>query len=341
MSVLITSDLHFTDNPRDAYRFGIKKSIGRLLKKYEVETLIIGGDLTEFKDNHSAWLVNQIVEVITYWASISHLKIMLGNHDGYDPSFPFFKFLGKIKNIQWINDVTEQEVTGLGSCCFLPHTRNYERDWKDLDFGSYDWIFAHATFHGAITESGFKLEGGIPVDIFPEDARVISGDIHKPQKLGPVTYVGAPYTVDFGDDYQPRVLLIEDGRLKSVKMSGAQKRLLKVDCVSENGMFIDPGPNVELPNPGDILKVRVQLEKHQYANWSSIQQEVRRWGEDKGFIIHTVQPVLEPKERKDVKKIVKKQHEKVSDKELLKRYSKNMDVDDKTILRGLNIMNKV
>src|SRR5205814_1607714 len=91
-------------------------------------------------------------------------------------------------------------------CLFLPHTNNYKRDWKGLDFSKYQWIFAHNTFQGA--NIGPRRLEGIPTSIFPRNAKVISGDIHVPQHFGPIEYVGAPYRIDFGDDYEPRVLFL-------------------------------------------------------------------------------------------------------------------------------------
>ncbi len=332
MSVLITSDLHFAENPRDHYRFRLFPFLKKQIKEHKVKQLLILGDLTETKDRHSAWLVNTISDGISDLSKLCRVLIMRGNHDAVVPSFPFFKFVGMMDNIVWINSPTELEVQGLGSCCFLPHTTDYKTEWKDFDFASYDWTFAHASFAGAVSESGFTLKG-IPVDYFPKGSRVISGDIHKPQKIGCVTYVGSPYTVDFGDEFDPRLLLIEKGKLKSIPYVGPQKRLLVIH-------------NDEIPDAksltirkGDILKIRVLLSKDLYAEWAKIQSRIREWAEKQGYNLYVVQPVIESVFRMKSEK--KRKAESKSDKQLLQEYVKSRAIDEKTVKTGLRLLRQL
>jgi hypothetical protein len=72
-------------------------------------------------------------------------------------------------------------------------------------------VFAHATFDGAISETGYQLTGVDPNIVREARATVISGDVHKPQTManGHIEYVGAPYHIHFGDNYDPRVMLIK------------------------------------------------------------------------------------------------------------------------------------
>ena len=55
MLTLLTSDLHLTDRPNDAYRWDF---LSKWLWGIRFDSLVILGDLTEEKDCHSSVLVN-------------------------------------------------------------------------------------------------------------------------------------------------------------------------------------------------------------------------------------------------------------------------------------------
>lgn len=211
------------DNARDRYRTDfVVKTLPELVGKHKPDQLLILGDVTEHKDQHPARLVNELVNALCDLAASHKLEIIVlqGNHDFLSNAHPFFAFLENFKGIRWI---AKPEV--LDNCLYLPHTRDYKKDWKGIDFKGHDFIFAHNIFEG-VKANGQKLSG-IPTKIFPEDAFVISGDVHEPQSFDCVTYVGSPFTTDYGDDYQGRVLLLKGLKAKSIKVFGPQKRLVE------------------------------------------------------------------------------------------------------------------
>src|SRR6266567_2832077 len=106
MTTLVTADLHLSSNPRDAYRHERMWEIRKILKKYEVDRLLILGDLTEQKDHHSAELVNEVVNHMILFSECCPVTILRGNHDYVSSECPFFVFLKHIKRIQWINNPT-------------------------------------------------------------------------------------------------------------------------------------------------------------------------------------------------------------------------------------------
>lgn len=332
MSALISADLHLSDNPRDAYRhkFLTTTFLG-LVKKHKVDLVIIGGDLTESKDNHSAQLVNSIVDFIYQLSALSEVVILRGNHDYLNPDFPFYRFLRRIEGVSWINQPYECKES-IGNCLYLPHTNNYERDWKRFDFSEYDWIFSHNTFAGAVGDNGFTLEG-IPIEIFPANAKVISGDIHKPQTLGPVTYVGAPTTIDFGDDYDPRVLLIEQGRLKSIPCEGPQKRVINLKA----GIGEDWKPVfLKSAKAGDIVRVKVKINAKTMDKWAEIKSEIRQWCERYKLILHDCKPEVDlTQTRMTGQKVAQPLR---SDEQIMKDYSQLRQVHPSYLDTGLELM---
>lgn len=334
MSVLITADLHFSDNPRDSYRFLIINRLLEMIEKYKVETLLILGDLTEKKDNHGAYLVNLIVNSLRELSDRCRVIILRGNHDGLDPAYPYFEFLRNFRKIDYIAHPVDFEVSGIGNCLFLPHTTDYKRDWRGLDLKDkgYKRIFAHNTFKGA--QGQHRELDGLPLDLFQDtQGQVISGDVHVPHTIGPVTYVGSPYLVDFGDDFRPRALLIKpNSDPKSIAVPGPQKRLIEAHV---SGRKEVKWPTDGL-NAGDILKVRVTLTREQYVHWPEFVRDVKAWGKKNEYVIYAVQPVLEGGVRREGGTTVSRS--KMSDVETLTAYGEQRGVARKTMTRGKKLM---
>lgn len=339
MTVLVTADLHLSDNVRDDYRHQFMRKLPAVLRRHNVDLLLILGDLTEEKDRHGAWLVNQVASHIQALTKVCPVIINRGNHDYVDAENPFYEWLGRFKGVTWVNVPTPAQTlstplkTHLGHALFLPHTADWRMDWIKLNFGAYDRIFAHNTFAGATSDSGRVLEG-IPADVFPKGQypQVISGDVHTPQRFGQIRYVGAPYTVDFGDAYEPRMILLDsDGRLKSLRCKGPQKRLVTL----ADGL--DVSQDTRPLQPGDILKVRVKLEPREHADWPQMKDEIRAWAKKKGYVLHVVQAVMDRTARLSGGGI-KRLQPKRTDDDLLDEYAKARDVDEATRKTGRKLM---
>jgi hypothetical protein len=292
-----------------------------LITKYQPDQLIFLGDLTEEKDNHPANLVNEIVDFFNEVGKCCEIIFLQGNHDFLHKDSPFFKFLQDIGAVEWVDRPTVRK-----NCLFLPHTRDYKSDWKSIDFKEHDFIFAHNIFDG-VKANGQKLSG-IPTNIFPDEAQIISGDVHEPQELdgGKILYVGSPFTCDFGDDYQGRVLLLDDLKVKSIKVHGQQKRLIwaAVNKVAgKRELAFDHNAN-----ENDIVKIQVDLTMEDIAQWAEIRSEVEAWSNKNKFILHTVQPqvayVIGERQK------ILKNSSKKSDLQYLDSFVKRSGIDERT-----------
>lgn len=338
MPALAVADLHWSSSPRDDYRHKFVDELVAIAKDYKASPIMVLGDLTEQKDRHNAELTNHVVDHMRRLAAVAPVVIVRGNHDWLnDPACPFFAFLGHLANVTWVNDPTLASelpiklLPDAGRVLLLPHTPDYQRDWKPFDLTDYNVIFCHNTFAGSVGDSGHELSG-IPTKVFAADSLVISGDVHKPQSVGPVTYVGAPYTVDFGDDYQPRVLLIRDDGLKvtSIACEGPQKRLVDItnlaDLKKVKGVY-----------KGDIVKVRLSITRSEHPKWHEMASAVREWGAGKGYNIHMVQPVLTDDNRRVMsrRKSVTRDDEKI-----LREYGRKRGIDEATLKVGRKLMDE-
>jgi hypothetical protein len=303
--------------------------------KRKPKAIAILGDLTEEKDRHTARLVNRIVGHIKEMSQVAPVLVLMGNHDYRNEGHPFFEFLSMLPNVWWVGKVcTEQQLPksfheAFANCLFLPHTLNHDRDWKGVAMKGRRYIFAHNTFTGANVGFGREL-GGIDLDVFPRAAKVIAGDIHVPQTLGPVTYIGAPYTVDFGDDYKARLLWLGRDYITSISVAKfPQKRLVEVGDVAEL-------PKAEGLNKGDLLKVRLHLTDS--GKYGEAHRATLEFCEQHGYHLAKFAPIIEsPTARKRVH--IKDSGQ--SDKEVMAQFAKRNSLDDRTLQMGLEFVEHI
>lgn len=334
MTILITADLHLSANPRDEYRFlFLEKTLPKLIEEEGVGLLLVLGDLTEDKHGHEAELVNRIVNGFHKLAQLCPIVILQGNHDWQSsPDNPYFGFLGRLRDVVWVRDPTPlarlktvpETVARACKGLLLPHSANPDRDWAEIDFGRYEYVFAHQCFAGALSESGHQL-GGVSMSWFPRRVKVIAGDIHRPQEHGQLIYVGSPYCVDFGDGIEPRVLILSEGALESVPVPGPQKRLIEIDDLRSLR-------KVKL-NPGDILKVRASVGS--YEAWPEFQKGIAEWAEDAGVILHQSQPIIQ---NPLSGKVSLSKNAAKSDEELLKEYAQKRQLGEGHLKTGLKLL---
>jgi hypothetical protein len=319
MRDLITADWHLSDNPRDAYRFSfLEQRLPKLIRHYNVTRLYLLGDLTEAKDHHGSHLVNRIIDGLVRLSDRSTVRIMLlcGNHDyETDMEHPFFGFTGYIDGLHYIHQPTRD-----GTDLLLPHTRDPATAWDKLDLRDVKMILAHATFSGAVGSNRVPLAGTPPPST---SIPIVSGDVHVPQRVGNVTYVGAPYSVDFGDGYQPRVLLRHDGKLTTIKLKGPQKRIID-------------WPNREhAAQPGDIVRIQVKLKRADYDRWAELREQARTWGVDAGLVVESVVPVITPAHGTPVERALRGPQ---SDQQTLKNYCDKFQIDKPTAQQGEELL---
>lgn len=229
-------------------------------------TLLIGGDLTDAKDYHSAKLTNRIVEAI---ANLSYagldVVILMGNHDYLLKGHSYFSFLSRLQNVRFITEPTAlMDDDGPTAFC-LPHSKNPSKEWAGMDFSHFDFLFMHQTVRGAIASNGQEMDG----DPLPplNAGKVFSGDIHVPQIIGDVEYIGSPYHVHFGDRFKPRCILI-DKRM--------QRHDLHYETINRVAMTIQGEPvDADFADlrRGDHVKLKIALDPSEGHEWRRIKRE--------------------------------------------------------------------
>jgi hypothetical protein len=329
---LIISDLHLTDNPLEEYRWGVFDWLDELKKEYDIENIFLLGDITEKKDHHSSLLTNRIFDELIYLArDLQMLWILRGNHDGIDPTEPFFHFLNNEQNIVYYTEPTYASQDYL----FLPHSKDPANEWKHI-FKKYikttNIIFMHQTVQGAKANNGFSL-AGLDGGLFEHfNGLVFSGDIHKPQQVGNVIYVGSPYPVYFGDDFVGGVILLHHdnkegpglGPWERITYPSIKRSMIELDYTKE--LVYD-----FKVNKGDQFKIRMLVNRSDSDQFDHWKKCLKGHVVEKGGIIVSIElKLVEEKSR-----LVKKRKFKNTDPlTVFNRFAKSEGLDDYYIEKG-------
>ena len=339
MKILLLADLHLTDKSSEEYRWGVFNWIMELVRTYKLENIIILGDITDSKDKHSAVLVNRMVDELSRITYLSvNIYIVMGNHDYIDPNTPFFGFLNRI---QRINFVSKTSGFFLKETYFylIPNNGMSLNNRKDIDLEnmySADYVFIHETINQAVGSNGFKLPGLKPEFFKDCKGKVYSGDIHVPQFIDPIRYVGAPYSIKFGDEYAGGGIIIDTergGTDLDVFYDSPMRLSIKVKDSSELlGLY-----NIGNLREGDHLKVKVQLPRGRIQDWGFHRDEIKAFCANKGIELFGI--ALEEIKRVKLKK---KGESKVVNSgtpdSILKEYAKRESIGDEVITAGLSLL---
>lgn len=192
------------------------------------------------------------------------IVILTGNHDWLKAGQEYFRFLNAFPNVEFITEPTEDRETTGPLAYFLPYSKSPAKDWQNLDFSHYDYLFMHQTVSGSISSNGQIMDG----DPLPplNAGKVYSGDIHVPQVIKGVEYVGSPYHVHFGDEFKPRAVLIERNRnAVDLHFETIRRVTIKVAGLRELRKLKF--------RSGDQVKLRVELSEAEAHDWSRIRRE--------------------------------------------------------------------
>lgn len=251
--------------------------------------MIITGDLTDRKDYHPAVLTNRIVkEVLTLRAAVDEVIILMGNHDYLLEGHSYFSFLSSYAGVHFVTKPTEFMLDGGPSAYFLPHTKTPAKTWAGMDFSHYDLLFMHQTVTGSVASNGQVMDGE---EMPPLNAgRVFSGDIHVPQKIGPVEYIGSPYHVHFGDRFKPRCLLIDR------KLRQHDLHFETISRIAITAQGVDDLRRLKL-RPGDQVKVKVKLAEAEAPEWSARRRAIADYLRRQEVELHGIELEVEKSAR--------------------------------------------
>lgn len=273
MKRLVCSDLHLTDHPNDEYRWNVFEDIINA----RPDELYILGDTCDAADHHSAELVNRIVDTLKQFTRQAiPITILCGNHDTPLRGKPFWSFLSDMPHITFVTKPMANQRLLL-----LPHSRNPQEEWKGIDFTLYQCIMMHYTADGVDTGNGHRLSVPNQV-IFPPGPVLLSGDIHVPQVVQGITYVGSPHPKNYGEQHIFRMLELDENYqiAHEINLYPPLKHDLVVYQVAD--LY------EAYARSGDAAQIEYILPADQMKYWPTLQLEIKEWAQSTGVRIHSL-----------------------------------------------------
>jgi hypothetical protein len=129
--------------------------------------------------------------------------------------------------------------------------------------------------------------------ILPRAAKIYSGDIHVPQQIRNITYVGAPHPIRYGDNFTGRMLLLDDAFdiAMQIPLSGLKKLMLTISSVDD----LAQAP----VRHGDQVKIRFNLGGDGIDGWARTEAIIAQWASERGIRIASTE-VLVSNVRRDI-----------------------------------------
>lgn len=330
---VIITDLHLTDNPADEYRWEIWDTARKMLQEYDVENLFILGDMLDKKDRHAAELVNRVTDEVTECARRAQVTILKGNHDYKKERHPFLSFLRHLPNVHFI----EEPEIYVGPTLWLPHTRNPKLAWDALDFRSVVTIFMHQSVIGSQVSNYYEMKEGLDLKYLHERGfrgRIYSGDIHLPQVIKhkeiELVYIGTQYPVSFGDEFEPRSLVLKGGKEISVPMNTIKRLSVHISNPKEL-------EDLDLKED-DQMKVTLILDRADFSLWHDYKLEVEEFCLEHGVELHDLK--LKKKEIKSRTKLKsgKKNFKTLTPDEVIRQFARAEGLGKDYLKAGLELM---
>lgn len=329
--MIVTSDTHFTSNEADEYRWNVFEDIQRLLKRDVDKHVYILGDLTDRRDRHPSDLVNRLIDTFgNLTKQGAKITVLEGNHDR--PLYankPYWSFLSAIPNVTFIRTPTAD-----GRLLLLPFAdpkipeQSPRTVWQGITMDLYRAAFCHQTFRGASIGDDRVYQGDLSVaGLFPPSLRVYSGDVHIPQQLGHLTYVGSPHPIKFGDEYRCRLLVLDRGFdvLEDVTLYPPGKHTLRIESANDL--------NQAKVRNGDAARIRLTLPIDQINEWPEQQATIIKWAKQHGIALAGIEPIIEtgPRDRQatgDFDDPI----------EVLASFAEAEGIDEEMLIAGLDII---
>jgi hypothetical protein len=279
--VILTGDWHLDDNPANASRWLVFDALENAMASYGDRHILILGDLGDRKDRHPGALVNRLVQEFQKQVRLgAQFDIIMGNHDKPLNGPAYWTFLNEHPGVRFYD-----KPTWKSNILLLPYSSDPAAEWPTFLDGGPDVIFMHQTVTG-VRENGQLLKNDKMPDL-PDDIPIYSGDIHTPQRVGPVTYVGAPHHCRFGDTHSCRMLIIDD---KTYRARG------QIDLFPPRKVIAEISSIKELEalglQAGDQVRIRWKLPVSKMDQWELDEEAVQEWQHDNGVIIDSLEPTI-------------------------------------------------
>ena len=337
--ILVITDTHLTDVASEEYRWRVFDFVREELGKGGYTDLFHLGDVFDKKDRHKAGLVNRLVnELLEISETYCPTTIMSGNHCYVvDREECFLRFLDKFDNITWIDKPTYWDEAEI---LFLPHSRTPEDEWSEwldvMEKDSLKFIFMHQSIIGANVSNYHELNCGLDPNFFNDvSATIVSGDIHVPQELRRVNYIGTQHPVSFGDSYQPRMLRLDGTDMTWININTIKREHIKKEVLT----FKDLEVEFKKLRPKDQVKVTVQLDKNQLHEWADYKKKIINYCKENSIELHDLkmEKVSEGEMSDEMQEYIKANMKSLSSKDVLLKFAGVEKIGESLLNVGLKL----
>lgn len=187
------------------------------------------------------------VEVDEFWhknlASLKTLKkkvyLITGNHDlNSDGSSSALTVLSGDGVI--VVDKPVKICGDIGMIPFIRDNNEFTKALTSLHSQGAEVVYCHQEFNGCQYENGFYAPHGADLNLIPDGVAVISGHIHKKQKVGKVFYPGTPRHLNRSDIGEVKGIYLFDGRESEFFQTPANVASpFKEVIITEAGITVD------------------------------------------------------------------------------------------------------
>lgn len=231
IAVLI-SDIHYNVNTLPLADSALRQALEKARELNVI--LIVAGDLLDNKAIIRAECANALLKTLDQnWTVV---YILVGNHDliNVKGSENSLNFLARPEGPNILVSSPHHYETTNFSIGMLPYYDDPTKFKEELfKFPKGSIVIAHQGFLGA--EMGMYAVDNSSVDPNElKDYKIISGHYHKHQTVGPVTYIGNPYTLSFGeanDGLKGFQVLNDDGSLTFVSTKLRKHVIINMECI--------------------------------------------------------------------------------------------------------------
>lgn len=278
MTYLLATDFHLDDKPENEYRWAIWEHILQAVIQYEIESVFILGDWVDRKDRFPARFINRLFDEVYKICARCPLYVLRGNHDTSMQPPSYFDFAAT-KICAGFEYITIPQSFGPNyNLLMLPFTARPKTDWAGMTLSDYDAVFMHATVPGSVVENGMVMENeNFP--ILPRSVKFYSGDVHVPQKVRNVVYVGAPHPIRFGDNFPCRMVVLDHEYNITMEIPLSPPRKLMADIRDIGDL------NSLTARWGDQIKIRFNCPPEAIEHWGATEQQIIQWAREKGVTV--------------------------------------------------------
>lgn len=319
--ILLTSDWHLDENPDNAYRWDTFEEVAAVVRECNIEHVYNLGDFSDRKERFTAAFVNRVVETLKEAAELVPWTIMRGNHDTPLRGPAFWEILNDMRpKVRYISSPTPDS-----DVLFLPFSPDPMKEWEGLDYKQFKCIFLHATVTGAIAESGIALEG-TKLPLLPRSIKLYSGDVHTPQTVRNLTYVGSPHPIKFGDTYKCRFLVIDDEYeiVEEIELTPPRKIVGGIASLDDLKKL--------RVKPGDSVRIVYTMPSEQLAHWGSMEASIKEWADKSHITIEGTEVVV------DTQKAGEFVNVEMTPEETLRAFAEEEEIEALTLDIGLDLL---